>query len=77
MSKFNSVKFIAGSLDFDWFEVKDWDKVEVHIKGNFLDSCGIDTAREDEVVIEWGIKGGRVYIEGEDEWEFECGYRSF
>lgn len=74
MSRFNCVRFIKDSLDFDWFEVDDWDKVEIEIRNNFLDSCGIDFSREDEVVIEWGSKGGKVYIEDEEEWEFECGY---
>ena len=73
MSRFNCVRFIKVGLDFDWFEVENWDDVEYHIKTNYCESS-MNEGREDEVVIEWGSKGGKVYIEGEEEWEFECGF---
>ena len=75
MSRFNCVRFIKVGLDFDWFEVENWDDVENHIKLNYCDTS-MNIGREDDVIIEWGNDGGKVYLKDEEEdyYEFECGF---
>ncbi len=52
MSRFNCVRFIKVGLDFDWFEVENWDDVENHIKLNYCDTS-MNIGKEDDVIIEW------------------------
>ena len=75
MSRYNSVRFIKVGLDFDWFEVENWDDVENDIKLNYCDTS-MNIGREDDVIIEWVNDGGKVYLKDEEEdyYEFECGF---
>ena len=75
MSRFNSIRFIKDSLEFNWVNVDDWDDVDNDIKLHYCASS-MNIGREDDVIIEWMSKGGKVYLKDDkdDYQNFECGY---